>query len=115
MIPTYPPKICGPLFPLIRGEYNESKLADIIINKKKYKLDEYGNVTGFKKCLLDYDSGLYLEEVGVFENNSITEYTFGYTLKKEQPSSSEDEDSDDSDINSDVSENICVCQVCKNN
>ncbi len=75
----YPQKLCGPLLPLFRGDYNESKLEDIIINKKNYKIDTYGNVSGFKKCVFAYDSGGYLEEIGVFENNSITEYTFGYT------------------------------------
>jgi len=70
-----PPKICGPLLPLYRGNYNESKLGDIIINKKKYKIDTYGNVTGFKNCVFLYDSAGYLEEIGIFENNSITEYT----------------------------------------
>jgi len=48
----YPPTICGPLLPLRRGEYNESEMEDITINKKIYKFDTYGNISGYKGCLL---------------------------------------------------------------
>lgn len=100
MTKIFPEQICGPLLPLYRNNYDESKLKDITINNKKYKIDEYGNVTGFKNCVFTYDSGGYLEEIGVFENNSITEYTFGYTYLN-------DDDSEET--------NICVCNVCNNN
>ena len=42
----YPTSICGPLLPLSRGEYNESEMEDITINKKNYKIDTYGNISG---------------------------------------------------------------------
>lgn len=83
MLPTYPKQICGPLLPLVRGDYDESRLGDIIINDKNYKIDKHGNVCGYKNCVFAYDSGGFLEEIGVFENNSITEYTFGYSMLSE--------------------------------
>lgn len=104
MTNIYPQQICGPLLPLFHGNYDESKLKDITINNKDYKIDKYGNVTGFKNCVFLYNSVGYLEEIGVFENNSIIEYTFGYTFGYTY-------------LNDDVSEetHICVCKVCKNN
>ena len=75
----YPPTICGPLLPLRRGEYNESEMEDITINKKIYKFDTYGNISGYKGCLFSYNSAGYLEEIGIWKNNRITKYTFGYS------------------------------------
>ena len=76
-IKGYPSRICGPLFPIYRGEYKE--MEDITINNKNYKLDTYGNISGWKGCLFSYDSGGYLEEIGIWKNNKITQYTFGYS------------------------------------
>tara|TARA_B110000967_G_scaffold166103_1_gene174018 strand:+ start:865 stop:1179 length:315 start_codon:yes stop_codon:yes gene_type:complete len=76
---TYPPTICGPLLCQYRGEYDESLLDDITIDNKRYKIDIYGNVSGYESCLFSYDSCGNLEEVGIWENGGITEYTFGYT------------------------------------
>jgi len=75
----YPSRICGPLFRLCRGEYNESVMEDITINNKKYKIDTHGNICGWKGCIFSYDSGGYLEEIGIWKNNIITNYTFGYS------------------------------------
>jgi len=74
----YPPSICGPLLRQIHGEYDESKMENIIINKKRYTIDTYGNISGYKGCLFNYDSAGYLEEIGIWKNNRIIEYTFGY-------------------------------------
>jgi hypothetical protein len=78
-IKGYPPRICGPLFNLYRGEYDELEMKDITINNKNYKIDTYGNISGWKGCLFGYDSGGYLEEIGIWENNIIKNYTFGYS------------------------------------
>jgi hypothetical protein len=80
----YPPMICGPLFPKIHGDYDESKLVDITIKNKDYKLDKYGNTSGYKNCLFTYDSGHNLEEIGIWDdiNHMIIEYEFGYTYLK---------------------------------
>jgi|TARA_B110000971_G_C19792292_1_gene400342 hypothetical protein len=75
----YPPRICGPTFRLFRGEYNESAMEDITINNKNYKIDTYGNISGWKGCLFSYDSAGYLEEIGIWKNTIITNYTFGYS------------------------------------
>jgi hypothetical protein len=75
----YPPFICGPLLRQVRGEYNEDEMEDITINSKHYKIDTYGNVSGYKGCLFGYDSSGHLEEMGIWENNNITKYTFGYS------------------------------------
>ena len=76
----YPLAIYGPLLRPEHGEYNESELENITINKKSYKLDKYGNVSGYKNCIFGYDSGGYLEEIGIWdpENKMIIEYEFGY-------------------------------------
>lgn len=73
--PRYPPVICGPVQNL-----DESHFEDLTINNKHYKHDKFGNITGYKSCLLVYDSGGYLEEVGIWdtENTKIVEYKFGY-------------------------------------
>ena len=80
----YPPMICGPLLSKIHGDYDESKLADITINNTNYKLDKYGNISGYKNCLFTYDSGHFLEEIGIWDDNNhiIIEYEFGYTYFK---------------------------------
>ena len=72
----YPPVIIGPL-----PKYDESLLDDIIIDDDHYKHDTYGNITGYKNCILGYDSALYLEEIGIWNNINkvITRYRFGYS------------------------------------
>ena len=74
----YPPRIYGPLIRYSR--LNE--IEDITINNKNYKIDTYGNIYGYKGCLFSYDSGGYLEEIGIWENNIIINYTFGYSYKQ---------------------------------
>ena len=54
-------------------------MEDITINNKNYKIDTYGNISGWKGCLFSYDSAGYLEEIGIWKNTIITNYTFGYS------------------------------------
>ena len=77
----YPLSICGPILRPKHGDYDENKLENITINKKSYKLDKYGNVSGYKNCIFTFDSGGFLEEIGIWdtENNRIIEYEFGYS------------------------------------
>jgi hypothetical protein len=82
LINKYPPAIDGPTLSLIRGEYDEDGLTDILINGKIYRHDKYGLTTGYKNCLLLYDSAGYLEEVGILLKEKIVEYKFCYSYFK---------------------------------
>jgi hypothetical protein len=68
--------LIGPL----RLYYNDC-FENLIINDKTYKYDRHGNITGYKHCLLSYDSNLDLEEIGFWDkdNHCVIEWHFGYS------------------------------------
>lgn len=65
--------------------YYDNHFEDLTINGKNYKYDRYGNITGYKHCLLDYDSNLDLKEIGFWDpiNNRIINYHFYYSYVKD--------------------------------
>ena len=73
--------LIGPLL-----QPNDCDFENLTINGKKYRYDRYGNITGYKHCLLSYDSNLDLEEIGFWDsfNNCIVKWHFyySYVLKK---------------------------------
>lgn len=71
-----PQILFGPLM-----QYYDNCFEKIIINGKEYDYDRYGNVTGYKHCLLSIDSNCDLEEIGFWDsdNKRIIDYHFGYS------------------------------------
>ena len=71
--------VIGPL-----QSYYDGCFENITINNKTYKCDIYGNITGYRHCILGYDSNLDLEEIGFWDqvNNRIIDYHFGYSYHK---------------------------------